>query len=107
MNLIQIDRIQHGKGEGARHARLPPDLLFDVRIDAGKRTELRVPPGRHTCLHVIEGSVRIEGDDTPATEGDIVWFKPAAGDGEAVMLGLEADTQFRGRVLGAASTAGA
>lgn len=99
MNLIQIDRIQHPQREAAAEARLPSERLFDVRIDAGRRTELHVPPGRPTCLQVLEGSVRIEGDDTALTEGDVAWFKPARADGEAVMLGLEADTPFRGLVL--------
>ncbi len=101
MNLIQIDRIQHDRGRAQGDAPLAGERLFDVRIDAGRRAELHVPPGRPTCLQVLEGSVRIEGDDTPVTEGDVVWFKPAHADGEAVMLGLEADTPFRGLVLAA------
>lgn len=95
MRLVEIDRIEHGLLE------TPHDTLFDVRLEAGRRAEMAMPPGRAACLQVLEGSVRIEGDDTAALEGDVVWFKAPRTDGEPVLLGLEADTPFRGVVAAA------
>jgi hypothetical protein len=43
----------------------------------------------------LEGAVRFEGDDTPAGEGDTVWFKPAPQD-ETALLGIQADRLTRG-----------
>ncbi len=101
MEIIEIDRIVHHFAPDAHAPGLPREKLCEVTIDAGRRAELQVPPGRRACLRVLEGAVRIEGDDTTAVEGDLVWFKPVHADGEAALLGMEADTPFRGVVLAA------
>lgn len=75
----------------------------EVRIEAGRRAEFRVPQGSRVVVYVIEGTVRFEGDDTAANPGEIVWFK-ASGEPDAV-LGMQADMAFRGTlVFGAPAT---
>lgn len=78
------------------HGSLWPLTLLDVRLQGEKRVELVVPPGCRAFLYVVSGSGRIEGDDTPVKDEDVVWFKPAPRDaGEETVLGLEADINMR------------
>ena len=72
----------------------------EFRIDAGKRAEFMIDPGQRAIVHILEGSVRFEGDDTAALAGDTVWFKPAAND-EIGFVGVEADTPVRGILIAA------
>jgi redox-sensitive bicupin YhaK (pirin superfamily) len=95
---LDIESIEHADGKGdARHAqrlRQAHDAGYEFRIEAGKRAEFSIGPGDRAIVYVLEGSVRFEGDDTPAVEGDTVWFKPAAR--EAALVGVQADRPARG-----------
>ena len=100
---VDVERIRHPEPHGAGFEQLESQYRRvlqagrEIRIDAGKRAEYPVGPGERAVLYVTQGGVRIEGDDTPAGPGDIVWFKaPPAQDDEDAMLGLEADTPFCG-----------
>ena len=106
---VFVDRIVRPQPNGSGYQPLEQayrEVLAEgreVRIDAGKRAEFKVPNGARAVVYVIEGAVRFEGDDTAAGPGEIVWFKPA-GDPDA-MLGVQADMPFRGTlVIGAPST---
>jgi redox-sensitive bicupin YhaK (pirin superfamily) len=81
-----FDEIQHP------HGSLWPLTLLDIRVQGEKRVEIRVPPGYRSFLYILSGHGRIEGDDTPVSDEDVVWFKPAQADAkEDTVLGLEAD----------------
>ena len=86
---VYVERISHNQPRGA----VPQGR--EIRIEAGKRAEYPVAAGQQAVLYVIEGSVRLEGDDTAAGEGDTVYFKPPA-PGDEAMVGVEADMPFRG-----------
>lgn len=86
---VYVERISHNQ---------PALQGREISIEAGKRAEYPVPAGRQAVLHVIEGSVRLEGDDTAASEGDTVYFKPPA-PGDQAMVGVEADLPFRGVLI--------
>jgi quercetin dioxygenase-like cupin family protein len=103
--IVFIERIEHqhsGNGAGyagrEQHLREAQAGGKEVRIEAGKRAEFHVPAGARAVVHVLEGSVRFEGDDTQAVAGDVVWFKPAAQGGPS-LLGIEADTAARALVV--------
>ena len=68
----------------------------EIRIDAGKRAEFRLPAGAQPVVHVLEGAVRFEGDDTSAMAGDSVWFTAVPEGGEEGIIGIEADAAFVG-----------
>jgi redox-sensitive bicupin YhaK (pirin superfamily) len=87
-------RVYAGRHDGLEqpHASLWPRTLLDARVRGGRRIELGVPRGYRAFLFVLEGSGRIEGDDTAVKDEDVVWFRPP--EGEAV-LGLEADIDMR------------
>jgi len=89
-------RVYAGRHAGLEqaHASLWPLTLLDVSLEGEKRVELEVPPGQRAFLYVVSGHGRIEGDDTPVKDEDVVWFKPVAG-GEPASLGLEADIKLR------------
>ena|SRR5688500_11206146 len=99
---VDIERIRRPEPRGGGYEQFEAQYRQalhegrEIQIDAGKRAEFEIPAGDRAVLYVIEGAGRLEGDDTPATQGDIVWFKPAPVDDEAAMLGVEADTPFRG-----------
>jgi redox-sensitive bicupin YhaK (pirin superfamily) len=102
MNNLDIERIRHPEPRGAGFPQLEAEYRRvlhqgrEIRIDAGKRAEYEVAAGDQAVVYVMEGSVRFEGDDTAAGQGDIVWFKPAPpGDGKSI-VGIEADMAFRG-----------
>jgi quercetin 2,3-dioxygenase len=90
-------RVYAGRHEDVAHphSSLWPLTLLDVSLAGEKRVELEVPPGYRAFLYVLSGSGRIEGDDTPVKDEDVVWFKPVAKDGEPGLLGLEADIPMR------------
>jgi redox-sensitive bicupin YhaK (pirin superfamily) len=90
-------RVYAGRHEDVAHphSSLWPLTLLDVSVAGEKRVELEVPPGYRAFLYVLSGSARIEGDDTPVKDEDVVWFKPVARDGEPGLLGLEADIPMR------------
>ena len=67
----------------------------EIRIEAGKRAEFRMPAGSQPVVHVLEGAVRFESDDTQAMAGDSVWFR-AVPEGEEGVIGIEADAPFVG-----------
>ena len=90
---VRVYAGRHGGLEQA-HASLWPLTLLDVSLEGEKRVELEVPPGQRAFLYVVSGHGRIEGDDTPVKDEDVVWFKPVAGD-EPASLGLEADIKLR------------
>jgi redox-sensitive bicupin YhaK (pirin superfamily) len=78
------------------HGSLWPLTLLDVNLRGEKRVELVAPPATRAFLYVVSGHGRIEGDDTPVTDEDVVWFKPLpAGAKEGAVLGLEADIDMR------------
>jgi len=53
------------------------------------------PPGTRAFLYVVSGHGRIEGDDTPVKDEDVVWFEPVPADAkEPALLGLEADVDM-------------
>jgi redox-sensitive bicupin YhaK (pirin superfamily) len=99
---VDIERIRHPEPRGAGHEQFEAQYRkaladgHEIRVEAGKRAEFEVPAGNRAVLYVLEGSVRLEGDDTPATEGDVVWFRAAPIDEEEAVVGVEADTPFRG-----------
>ena len=101
-----VDSIHRPGGDGSGYAQeeqrlraaLPAGCEF--RIEPGKRAEFRIEPGQCATVHVLEGSVRFEGDDTPALAGDIVRFKPAP-EGDGAVLGVQADTVVRGVLVAA------
>jgi redox-sensitive bicupin YhaK (pirin superfamily) len=100
MNLF-IDSIHHaademGKADDEQRIREAMATGHEIRIEAGKRAEFRVPPGSRPVVHVLEGAVRFEGDDTSAMAGDSVWFKPVPAGGEEGVIGIEADAAFVG-----------
>lgn len=98
---LDIDSIEHLRTDGSGFARHEQRLRHaynagrEFRIEAGKRAEFTINPGERAVVFVLEGSVRFEGDDTAAGEGDTVWFKPAPRE-EAALLGVEADRPARG-----------
>jgi len=100
MNVF-IESIEHPGREAlddAEHARRMAHAYtagHEFRIEAGKRAEFTVEPGESAVVYLLEGAVRFEGDDTPAGEGDTVWFRPAPRD-EAALLGIQADRPTRG-----------
>jgi hypothetical protein len=101
MNLLFIESIHRGAGPMGKaddEQRIREALAGgrEIRVEAGKRAEYRVPPGSRPVVHVLEGSVRFEGDDTPAAAGDSVWFKPVPEGGEEGVIGIEADAAFVG-----------
>jgi redox-sensitive bicupin YhaK (pirin superfamily) len=84
------------------HASLWPLTLLEVRVKGEKRVELVVPAGYRAFLYVISGSGRIEGDDTPVKDEDVVWFKPVPADAqEEAVLGLEADIEMHALLFAA------
>lgn len=99
MNLF-IESIEHRDGgalDDAEHARRMTQAYTAGRefsIEAGKRAEFEVEPGARAVVYLLEGAVRFEGDDTPAGEGDTVWFKPA--QQEPAQIGIQADRPARG-----------
>ena len=101
MNLF-VDHIRHAEPRGSGFAALEQELREaldsgqEFAVEAGKRAEFDVPAGAHPVVYVMEGSVRFEGDDTAASAGDVVWFKPA---GEGAQVGVEADAPARGVVV--------
>jgi hypothetical protein len=110
MNLF-IDSIHHGadqmgKADDEQRIREAMASGKEIRIEAGKRAEFRVPPGSLPVVHVLEGAVRFEGDDTSALAGDSVWFKPVPPGGEEGVIGIEADAAFVG-LLGTRPDGGA
>lgn len=100
MNLF-IESIEHRDGaalDDAEHARRMTQAYTAGReftIEAGRRAEFEVEPGERAVVYLLEGAVRFEGDDTPAGEGDTVWFRPAPLD-ESALLGIQADRAARG-----------
>jgi redox-sensitive bicupin YhaK (pirin superfamily) len=100
MNL-DIESIEHLQTDGTGFARHEQRLRQaytagrEFRIEAGRRAEFTIGPGERAVVFLLEGSVRFEGDDTAAGEGDTVWFKPAPRE-EAALLGVEADRPARG-----------
>lgn len=102
MTPLFVDRVTRPEPHGAGFAQFEGEYRkalergTEIRIDAGKRGEYPVAPGEGAVLYVLQGAVRFEGDDTPAGEGDTVWFKPAAAGENAARLGIEADMPFRG-----------
>jgi redox-sensitive bicupin YhaK (pirin superfamily) len=103
MHTPFIERIRHPDPDGAGYARLEQDIRearaqggVEFAIEAGKRAEIRVPPGERPVVHILEGSVRFEGDDTSAAAGDVVWFCAAH---ERGVLGIQADAPARGLVV--------
>ena len=100
MNLF-IDSIHRGgdamgKADDEQRIREARASGKEIRIEAGKRAEFRMPPGAQPVVHVLEGAVRFEGDDTAAMAGDSVWFKPVPEGGEEGVIGIEADAPFVG-----------
>jgi redox-sensitive bicupin YhaK (pirin superfamily) len=99
---VDIERIRRPEPRGGGHGQFEAQYrraLHDgqeIHIDAGKRAEFEIRAGDRAVLYVIEGAARLEGDDTPTTEGDIVWFRPAPLDEEPAFVGVEADTPFHG-----------
>lgn len=108
MNVF-IESIEHRDGgaqDDAEHARRMTQAYTAGReftIEAGKRAEFRVEPGERAVVYLLEGAVRFEGDDTPAGEGDTVWFKPAPQD-ETALLGIQADRPVRGILVAGRNT---
>ena len=100
MNVF-IESIEHQGHEAiddAEHAQRMAQAYTagcEFCIEAGKRAEFTVEPGACAVVYLLEGAVRFEGDDTPAGEGDTVWFKPAPQD-ETALLGIQADRPARG-----------
>ena len=94
-----------GKADDEQRIREARATGHEIRIEAGKRAEFRVAPGSRPVVHVLEGAVRFEGDDTAAMAGDSVWFKPAPDNGEESIIGIEADAAFVG-LLGSRPDAG-
>jgi hypothetical protein len=99
MNLF-IDSIQRGspapgKADDEQRLREARAAGREIRIDAGKRAEFRMPAGSRPVVHVIEGAVRFESDDTAALAGDSVCFR-AVPEGEEGVIGIEADAAFVG-----------
>ena len=102
MNLF-IDSIHRGadalgKADDEQRIREAMAGGREIRIEAGKRAEFRMPPGSRPVVHVLEGTVRFEGDDTSAIAGDSVWFGPVPEGGEAGVIGIEADAPFVGLI---------
>ena len=100
MNLF-IDSIRRGsdamgKADDEQRAREAMAGGKEIRIEAGKRAEFRMPPGSRPVVHVLEGAVRFESDDSSAMAGDSVWFKPVPEGGEEGVIGIEADAAFVG-----------
>jgi quercetin dioxygenase-like cupin family protein len=103
MHTPFIERIRHPDPAGAGYAQQEQDIRaaraqggIEFAIEPGKRAEIRVPPGERPVVHVLEGAVRFEGDDTAATAGDVVWFCAAT---ERGILGIQADVPARGVVV--------
>jgi hypothetical protein len=99
---VYVERIRRPEPRGAGFEQLESQYRGvlqsgrEIRIEAGKRAEFPVAAGERAVLYVMEGAVRIEGDDTAAGAGDIVWFKPPGARDADARLGLEADLPFRG-----------
>ena len=93
-------RVYAGRHENVEHphASLWPLTLLDARLERGRRVELVVPRGHRAFLYVLEGSGRIEGDDTAVKDEDVVWFKPPARD---AIIGLECDIDMRALLFAA------
>lgn len=97
-----VDRIDHAEPKGAGYAEYEQRFREafsagrEIRIEAGKRDEYPIPQGHRAVVYVLEGSVRFEGDDTPAEQGDTVWFRPAPREGGEALVGVQADAPFRG-----------
>lgn len=110
MTNLDIERIRHPEPHGAGFPQFEAEYRRalhhgrEIRIEAGKRAEYDIPPGSRATLYVMEGAVRFEGDDTPAGQGDIVWFAQAPADAGAVRLGVEADAPFLGVLVTAAAS---
>jgi redox-sensitive bicupin YhaK (pirin superfamily) len=64
--------------------------VLGIRIERERRVEIDVKPGERAFLIVLSGAGRIEGDDTPVKDNDVVWFKPVPGSDHG-FLGLECD----------------
>lgn len=101
-----IEAIHHtgrdGSGYAQREQRLREARAAgrEFHIEAGKRAEFEIDPGKRAIVHILEGSLRFEGDDTAALAGDTVCFRPAPPE-ETAMLGVEADTPVRGILVAA------
>ena len=99
MNLF-IDSIHRGqdamgKADDEQRIREAMSGGREIRIEAGKRAEFRMPGGSRPVVHVLEGAVRFESDDTSALAGDSVCFR-AVPEGEEGVIGIEADAAFVG-----------
>ena len=99
---VDVERIRRPEPQGAGFEQLESQYRRvlqsgrEIHIEAGKRAEFPVAAGERVVLYVVEGAVRIEGDDTAVGAGDIVWFKAPGTHDEEARLGIEADTPFRG-----------
>ena len=103
MHIPFVERIRHPDPAGAGYAQQEQDIRaararggIEFAIERGKRAEIRVPPGERPVVHVLEGAVRFEGDDTAASAGDVVWFSAAM---ERGILGIQADVAARALVV--------
>jgi quercetin 2,3-dioxygenase len=65
-----------------------PLTLWDVRLNAGHRTEFRLPGGYTTALFVLRGRVRLDNGET-AGEAELAAFEH---EGEAVTVEAQGDT---------------
>lgn len=65
-----------------------PLALWDVRLNAGHRTEFRLPGGYTTALFVLRGRVRLDNGET-AGEAELAAFEH---EGEAVTVEAQGDT---------------
>ncbi len=83
-------RVIAGEFEGVKGPAktFTPVDLWDVRIEAGGRAELRVPEGYTTVLFVLKGKALINASQ-PAGEADLVLFERA---GDAITVEADADT---------------
>ena len=74
-------RVIAGEFEGQRGpARtFTPVDVWDVRLQAGGKTQLRVPEGRTLALIVLHGTVQVNGSQL-AREGELVCFERAGSD---------------------------
>ena len=98
---VFVDRIVRPQPNGSGYQPLEQayrEVLAEgreVRIEAGKRAEYKVPNGARAVVYVMEGAVRFEGDDTGAGPGDVVVFRRAQ-PGEGAKVAIEADMPFVG-----------
>src|SRR5688572_30283903 len=72
-----------------------PVQYLDVTARAGKTATLPVPASHNGFVHVVEGSVLIGAERTPAGAGDVAWLDYPEVESGVASLTVEAQTDAR------------